>query len=106
MSLCPQIINSTNNQTCADIALQYQVPSAGLLNLNNGLVCFNLGQRSICAPHSCPITINTGTTMSISPFLAQFSNFTKSQFLAWNQYIDTRIISNGEAVCVGYDGLM
>lgn len=104
MSLCPQIINSTNNQTCADIALQYQVPSAGLLNLNNDLVCFNLGQRSICAPHSCPITINTGTTMSISPFLAQFSNFTKSQFLAWNQYIDTRIISNGDAVCVGPPG--
>ncbi|KAF2121004.1 hypothetical protein BDV96DRAFT_641641 [Lophiotrema nucula] len=104
MADCPQVINTTTNQTCASVTLAHQIPLSGLRNLNNDLTCSNLGNSSLCAPISCPMTVWTGNTTSLSTVIRQYTNFTQQQFLGWNKYINTDVISYGETICVGPPG--
>jgi hypothetical protein len=102
---CPQTLNITGsmNLTCQEAAVTFEVPMGGLTNLNNDLDCLTLINRTICAPLSCPITvidINT-TTIHVNEWVANYANFTLTQFLTWNPYIGLPIMANGDTVCSG-----
>ncbi|KAJ5987635.1 hypothetical protein N7451_012000 [Penicillium sp. IBT 35674x] len=105
---CPQTLNITGsmNLTCQEATVTFEVPMGGLTNLNNDLDCLTLINRTICAPLSCPITvidINT-TTIHVNEWVANYANFTLTQFLTWNPYIGLPIMANGDTVCSGPPG--
>ena len=89
------------NTTCSAVGVQYSVPSASIPALNY-LQC-GLVNGQICAPLSCPITVNN-QTQSVRPFVASYNNFTLVQFLIWNPYINPVAITENETVCVGPPG--
>ncbi|GAB7351193.1 hypothetical protein MBLNU459_g1635t2 [Dothideomycetes sp. NU459] len=98
-----QIINITVQQTCAQIALAYQIPYASLEAMNT-VVCGAVANgTSLYAPNSCPIAI-VNQTQSMSMVLQLYNNFTQIQFLQWNPYIDTGFLGKGQTVCVGPPG--
>jgi hypothetical protein len=95
-----QVINVTVQQTCAQIGLTYQVPSASLEAMNT-VVCGAVANgTSLYAPVPCPIAV-LNQTQSMSMFLPAYNNFTQVQFLQWNPYIDTGLLGKGQTVCVG-----
>lgn len=110
-STCPQniTIDGATNLTCAEAAIVYEIPTAGLHNLNRYLFCPALTNTTLCAPLSCPITVislgdNIGTTNNTLPvptWVASYSNFTLTQFLAWNPYLGLDHVTEGTTVCVG-----
>lgn len=111
-STCPQTItiNGATNLTCAEAAVVYEIPKAGLHNLNRYLFCPALTNTTLCASMPCPITIislgdNIGTTnntLPVSTWVASYSNITLTQFLAWNSYFGLDHVTEGTKVCVGY----
>ncbi|GAM83791.1 hypothetical protein ANO11243_017810 [Dothideomycetidae sp. 11243] len=103
---CAQTFQTTPRSTCNQMALQHSVPSAALASLNPDAVCAQLMSQTLCAPASCPLGVNNGPSASIDTFLSQYTNFTKTQFLTWNAHVNTKLINNGEAVCVGPPGGM
>ena len=108
---CPQNITISDNTTltCKEVAVQFQIPTAGLYNLNSDLFCGGLTDETLCAPLSCPITIiNLGdniawnnNTKNIANWVSRYSNFTSAQFYSWNPYIGLDYVSHGTVVCVG-----
>ena len=112
-SICPQNITLTNATylTCKEAALQFQVPSAGLYNMNSNssMFCGGLTDLTLCAPVSCPVAvINLGdnivwnnNTQNIANWVAGFSNFTAAQFYSWDPYISLDHVTHGTVVCVG-----
>lgn len=99
--MCAQNIQTNDASTCQQVAIEYSLPVAALRNLNVNEYCQNLDNATLCAPPACPIAVNSGDTMSLTPFLTPYTNFTKTQFLTWNPFIDTAVIAAGDAVCVG-----
>jgi len=99
--MCALQIATTQNTTCQQVALQHSVPLAGIENLNSGVYCRYLEGETLCGPPSCPVAVHTGDAMSLDPFLLQYNNFTKTQFLGWNTFISTNLIMPGDTVCVG-----
>lgn len=109
-TICPQTLSITGSTvlTCQAAAIQFQVPIAGLRNLNNDLQCRNLAEGTICAPMSCPIAVvnlravtDTDDTLNLPNFVSTFDNMTLAQFYAWNPYIGVDFVRQGDAVCVG-----
>lgn len=89
--------------TCQEATVYFQVPSAGLMNLNNDLNCMTLINRTICAPLSCPITTVDidNNIITVAEWVARYANFTLTQFLTWNPYIGLSIMAHGDTVCSG-----
>jgi hypothetical protein len=81
--------------------LDYHIASASISALNNGQ-CGAVNGLA-CMGKSCPIGV-VNQTQSVRPFVNQFSNFTLSQFLKWNPYIDTSIIIENDTVYIGPPG--
>lgn len=104
LSLCLQLVNGSQNSTCQQVALENSIPVASLSNLNPAINCQYLEGQTLCAPLSCPIAINFGDAMSMGPFLQAYTNFTQTQFLTWNTFINTALITPGDSVCVGPSG--
>lgn len=100
MSACPNPL-TVSNTTCAAIALDYSVPLASLPALNY-FSCSNVN-GVICAGLSCPVAVNP-VTQSVRPFVSKYTNFTLTQFLSWNRYINPAEILANEVVCVGPPG--
>jgi hypothetical protein len=104
-SNCPQniTISDTTTLTCQEAAIQFQIPIAGMYNLNADLFCLGLTDMTLCAPLSCPITVvNLGdnivwnnNTENIDNWVAGYSNFTSTQFYAWNPYISLDHVTHG-----------
>lgn len=106
---CPQTIVVNDSLTCQQAALQYQIPSQGLYNLNDDMFCLDLSGETLCAPLSCPITtVDLGSaiawnnnTLGVANWVANYSNFTLTQFISWNPYIGQGHVTHGTTVCVG-----
>ena len=110
-TICPQTlnINGSSSLTCQQAAVQFEVPIAGLRNLNNDLFCGGMSNRTLCAPLSCDIaTVDLGTvgatndTVNIPKYVTQYTNFTLTQFYAWNPYIGQDYVRHGDTVCVAF----
>ncbi|KAF8859499.1 hypothetical protein BDZ45DRAFT_358156 [Acephala macrosclerotiorum] len=116
VSNCPQniTISNTTSLTCKEAAIQFQVPSAGLYNMNSNadMYCGGLTDMTLCVPLSCPIgVVNLGdniawnnNTENIANWIAGFSNFTQAQFYSWNPYIGLDHVTHGTVVCMGPPG--
>lgn len=100
MSACPNPL-TVSNTICAAIALDYSVPLANLPALNY-FSCSNVN-GIICAGLSCPVAVNP-VTQSVHPFVSKYTNFTLTQFLSWNRYINPTEILANEVVCMGPPG--
>ncbi|KAJ6032576.1 hypothetical protein N7540_003308 [Penicillium herquei] len=107
-TICPQTITVSQNttMTCQELAIAYNIPTAGIWNLNNDVYCNWVTDQDICAPLSCPITVvsTDASFVNVDDYIYHYANFTMTQFLTWNPYIGSRQIANGDAICVGPPG--
>jgi hypothetical protein len=89
--------------TCQEASIYFQVPTAGLKNLNSVLYCRGLTNTTLCAPLSCPITTVDidPSSMDIAQWVAKYANFTLTQFYSWNPYLGLAMVANGDSVCAG-----
>ncbi|KAJ5219687.1 hypothetical protein N7468_008891 [Penicillium chermesinum] len=107
-TICPQTITISQNTTltCQQMAIAYEIPTAGIRNLNNDLDCNWVNDQDVCAPMSCPIAVvsTSSSSINVDEYIRNQDNFTMTQFLTWNPYIGSRQIANGDAICVGPPG--
>ncbi|KAJ8611838.1 hypothetical protein MRB53_037751 [Persea americana] len=103
-SLCLQLINGPQASTCQEVALNNSIPVAGLHSLNPDIYCEYLQDDTLCAPQACPIAVNNAASMSMAYFIADYTNFTQTQFLTWNTFLQTDNIASRDTVCVGPAG--
>lgn len=101
LSACSNVQNVTTSMTCQQMGIQFHVSSASISTLN-GILCGAL-HGPACMGESCPIGI-VNKTQSVRPFVNQYNNFTLSQFLKWNPYVDTSALMENDTVCVGPPG--
>ena len=81
----PTYIAGDNYITCNNLSVQYSIPSASLLALNNAYNCAALS-GSFCAPQSCNITVNT-VRQNLKEFASAYTNLTTTQLLHWNPFM-------------------
>ncbi len=88
--------------TCDAFALQYNIPSAALEDLNDNVDCNGLEDITICAPLLCQVRVVDDITRS-SPqqFIQDMGNLTLTQFMSWNPSAGMRNLQYGEVVCIG-----
>jgi hypothetical protein len=91
--------------TCQEAAIYFQVPIAGLQNLNTpgDLNCRRLTNITLCAPLACPITIADidANNIHVDHWVARYANFSLPQFYTWNPYHGLPLLANGDIVCSG-----
>lgn len=101
---CPQSLTVTNQtSTCYTFCIANGVSTAAIQALGGGVSCQDLlgSDETICAPLSCPVAVVDEYT-DFHPFVDGHTNFSYSQFLAWNPFIkDPTELLSGEVVCVG-----
>jgi hypothetical protein len=107
-TICPQTITISQNTTltCQQMAIAYEIPTAGIRNLNNDVDCNWVTDQDVCAPMSCPIAVvsTSSSSINVDEYIRNQDNFTMTQFLTWNPYTGSRKIANGDAICVGPPG--
>ncbi|KAL3489583.1 hypothetical protein BJX62DRAFT_238980 [Aspergillus germanicus] len=98
---CPQTLDIAGSiaMTCQEASVYFQVPTAGLLNLNSALHCRGLTNTTLCAPLSCPIAIVDieSINMDIAQWVATYANFSLTQFYSWNPYLGLAMVANGDS---------
>ncbi|KAJ6153687.1 hypothetical protein N7470_006646 [Penicillium chermesinum] len=87
-TICPQTITISQNTTltCQQMAIAYEIPTAGIRNLNNDLDCNWVNDQDVCAPMSCPIAVvsTSSSSINVDEYIRNQDNFTMTQFLTWN----------------------
>ncbi|KAL2788710.1 hypothetical protein BJX66DRAFT_352538 [Aspergillus keveii] len=110
LATCPQILQVTGDLdfTCQEASVYFQVPTAGLMNLNAAdyLDCWKITNTTLCAPLSCSLAIVdiNSNNIHVDHWVARYANFTLTQFYTWNPYLGLPLLANGDAVCAGPPG--
>ncbi|KAL4880347.1 hypothetical protein BJY04DRAFT_219343 [Aspergillus karnatakaensis] len=105
---CPQTLDITGHLelSCQAASVYFNVSTAGIMHLNEGINCRRLVDTTLCAPPSCPITKVEieSNNIHVVQWVAGYTNFSLTQFFTWNPYMDGPLLANGDSICSGPPG--
>ncbi len=90
--------DDTTTKTCGQLSLQWSIPSASLQAFND-ITCASVRAGTFCIPIECGVAV-VSKTMDARSFLENYDNVTMTQFMDWNPFANSRLLSEGDVVCV------